>query len=151
MHETIICSRKCLFVIGSHHPGNPVATVATANENTIPKSRGHIAVFKLVRCSGQHKSLPIAKSSAICRAHSQPGNASPSVVYTATVMSSNCPRSAREKKRRAPKAPKKGDAHNPDSMSHTCSGQNICKQSQSRRGESALRYILGGRREFTAL
>jgi hypothetical protein len=45
MLATIMCKRKCLFVIGSHHPGNPVATVATANENTIPganaaKTRG---------------------------------------------------------------------------------------------------------------
>ena len=36
MHATIMCSHKCLFVIGSHHPGKPVPTEAAANENTIP-------------------------------------------------------------------------------------------------------------------
>lgn len=63
MHATIMCSHKCLFVIGSHHPGNPVPTEAAANENTIPgantrKTRG---VFRLVGCGGERERDPFVK------------------------------------------------------------------------------------------
>jgi len=40
-NATIMWRRRCFWVIGSHHPGNPVATVATASENTIPGGTVH--------------------------------------------------------------------------------------------------------------